>query len=347
MSQLQNGLLSLREGSVPDRDVRLPHRKEFFFALQNSVRIGIALSAGALFLVLAGWPASALALMITANICALSTTMPDPSKAVIGATVSVVLAAASADIVHFYFLTDSQDFVRLAIAIAPTLIVGCLLGVNPKIAGIGTTMNVIFLFLLAPSNPQSFNALTLFSQCTFVAFGLGVVFLASRLVWPISELDKQWAVVTATKKTLAASVTGEKYSLPALSIALASRISDYVAAATGKRRSHPEVLKGLLAANDLSLASAAAYAHLDQGADDPAIRSRLGPLRRALEAGNSRRLYAGARSLLRRMRESEAGLQEALLAAVTDLWSAGLVLQRERRRIRHFAGRGFVSKGDR
>jgi uncharacterized membrane protein YccC len=347
MSQLQNGLLSLREGSVPDRDVRLPHRKEFFFALQNSVRIGIALSAGALFLVLAGWPASALALMITANICALSTTMPDPSKAVIGATVSVVLAAASADIVHFYFLTDSQDFVRLAIAIAPTLIVGCLLGVNPKIAGIGTTMNVIFLFLLAPSNPQSFNALTFFSQCMFVAFGLGVVFLASRLVWPVSELDKQWAVVTATKKTLAASVTGEKYSLPALSIALASRISDYVAAATGKRRSHPEVLKGLLAANDLSLASAAAYAHLDQGADDPAIRSRLGPLRRALEAGNSRRLYAGARSLLRRMRESEAGLQEALLAAVTDLWSAGLVLQRERRRIRHFAGRGFVSKGDR
>jgi uncharacterized membrane protein YccC len=347
MSQLQDGLLSLREGSEPARDVRLPHRKEFFFALQNSVRIGIALSAGALFLVLAGWPASALALMITANICALSTTMPDPSKAVIGATVSVVLAAASADIVHFYFLTDSQDFVRLAIAIAPTLIVGCLLGVNPKIAGIGTTMNVIFLFLLAPSNPQSFNALTLFSQCMFVAFGLGVVFLASRLVWPISELDKQWAVVTATKKTLAASVTGERYSLPALSIALASRISDYVAAATGKRRSHPEVLKGLLAANDLSLASAAAYAHLDQGADDPAIRSRLGPLRRALEAGNSRRLYAGARSLLRRMRESEAGLQEALLAAVTDLWSAGLVLQRERRRIRHFAGRGFVSKGDR
>jgi uncharacterized membrane protein YccC len=347
MSQLQDGLLSLREGSEPARDVRLPHRKEFFFALQNSVRIGIALSAGALFLVLAGWPASALALMITANICALSTTMPDPSKAVIGATVSVVLAAASADIVHFYFLTDSQDFVRLAIAIAPTLIVGCLLGVNPKIAGIGTTMNVIFLFLLAPSNPQSFNALTLFSQCMFVAFGLGVVFLASRLVWPISELDKQWAVVTATKKTLAASVTGERYSLPALSIALASRISDYVAAATGKGRSHPEVLKGLLAANDLSLASAAAYAHLDQGADDPTIRSRLGPLRRALEAGNSRRLYAGARSLLRRMRESEAGLQEALLAAVTDLWSAGLVLQRERRRIRHFAGRGFVSKGDR
>jgi hypothetical protein len=33
------------------------------------------------------------------------------------------------------------------------------------------------------------------------------------------------------------------------------------------------------------------------------------------------------------------------LGAVTDLSSAGLVLERERRRIRHFAGRGFVSKG--
>jgi uncharacterized membrane protein YccC len=346
ISLLEAGLISLREGSEPARDVRLPHRKEFFFALQNAFRIGIALSAGAFFLVLAGWPSSALALMITANVCALSTIMPDPSKAVVAAMVSFVLAAVSADIVHFYFLTDSQDFIRLAIGIAPMMIFGCLLSVSPKIAGIGVTMNNIFLFLLAPSNPQSFNALSFFSQCMFVAFALCVVLLASRLVWPVSERDKQWAVVRATKETLAALVAGKKYSVPALSIALASRIADYVAAATDKHRPHREVLRGLLATNDLSLASATAYAHLEQGSDDPAIRFRLGSLQRALQSGNSRRLYAGARSILRRMQEGEAGLREAPLAAVTDLWSAGLVLERERRRIRHFAGRGFVSKGE-
>jgi len=346
MTQLEDGLLSLREGSEPARDVRLPHRKEFFFALQNAIRIGIAISAGALFLVLAGWPASALALTITAIVCALSTTMPDPSKVVIAAMVSFALAAVSADIVHFYFLTDSQDFIRLAIAIAPTMIFGCLLSVNPKIAGIGVTINTIFVFLLAPSNPQSFNALSFFSQCMFVAFALGVVFLASRLVWPVSELDKQRAVVKSTEETLAASVTGKKYSLPALSIAMASRISDYVAAATVKHRPHPEVLKGLLATNDLSLASASAFAYLEQSSDDPAIRSKLGPLQRALQSGNSRRLYAGARSILRRMQEGKAGLQEALLGAVTDLWSAGLVLERERRRIRYFGGPGFIRGGE-
>ena len=160
MSQLEDELLSVREGRAPARDVRLPHRKEFFFALQNAIRIGVALSAGALFLVLAGWPASALALMITANVCALSTIMPDPSKAVVAAMASFALAAPSAGIVRFYLLTDSQDFIRLAIAIAPMMIFGCLLSVNPKIAGIGVTMNNIFLFLLAPSNPQSFNALS-------------------------------------------------------------------------------------------------------------------------------------------------------------------------------------------
>jgi uncharacterized membrane protein YccC len=345
-TQLEDGLLSVREGREPARDVRLPHRKEFFFALKNAIRIGIAISAGALFLVLAGWPASALALTITAIVCALSTTMPDPSKVVVAAMVSFALAAVSADIVHFYFLTDSQDFIRLAIAIAPTMIFGCLLSVNPKIAGIGVTMNIIFVFLLAPSNPQSFNALSFFSQCMFVAFALGVVFLASRLVWPVSELDKQRAVVRATEETLAASVTGKKYSLPALSIALASRISDYVAAATVKHRPHPEVLKGLLATNDLSLASAAAFVHLEQSSDDPAIRSKLGPLQRALQSGNSRRLYAGARSILRRMQEGDTGLQEALLGAVTDLWSAGLVLEHERRRIRHFGGPGFIRGGE-
>ena len=346
MAQFEDGLLSVREGSEPARDVRLPHRKEFFFALQNAIRVGVAVSAGALFLVLAGWPASAFGLTIAAIVCALSTTMPDPSKALVAAIGSFALAAVSADIVHFYFITDSQDFIRLAIAIAPTIIFGCLLSVNPKLVGIGVMINTMFLFLFAPSNPQTFNALTFFSQCMFVAFALGVLFLASRLVWPVSDLDKQRAVVRATKETLAASVTGNKYSSPALSIALASRIADYVAAATDKHRPHPEVLKGLLATNDLSLASAAAYASLEQSSDDPAIRSRLGPLQRALQSGNSRRLYAGARSILRRMRGGKAGLQDALLAAVTDLWSAGLVLEREWRRIRHFDGRDFIRGGE-
>jgi uncharacterized membrane protein YccC len=344
MAQLEDGLLSVREGSEPARDVRLPNRKEFFFALQNAIRVGIAVSAGSIFLVFAGWPASALGLTIAAIVCALSTTMPDPSKAMVAAVGSFALAAVSADIVHFYFLTDSQDFIRLAIAIAPTMIFGCLLSVNPKIAGIGVMINTMFLFLFAPSNPETFNALSFFSQCMFVAFALGVVFLASRLARPVSNLDKQRAVVRATKETLAASMTGKKYNLPVLSIALASRIADYVAAAADEHRPHPEVLKGLLATNDLSLASAAANARLERSSDDPVIRSRFGPLQRALRSGNGRRLYAGARSILRRMQEGNAGFRRP--CAVTDLWSAGLVLERERRRIRHFDGRGFITGGE-
>jgi len=39
-------------------------------------------------------------------------------------------------------------------------------------------------------------------------------------------------------------------------------------------------------------------------------------------------------------------LLEEPLAAVTDFWSAGLVLDRERRRIRHFDGRGFIRRGE-
>ena len=346
LGQLKDGLLSLREGIAPARDVRLPHRKEFFFALRNAIRIGIAVSAGALFLVFAGWPASVAALTITAMLCALSTTMPDPSRFAIAAMAGFALAAVSADIIRFYFLTDSQDFVRLAIAMAPVMIFGGLLSVNPKIAGIGAMMNTFFVFLLGPSNPQSYNPITFFSECMFVAIALGVVFLASRLVWPVSELDKQRAVIRATEETLVSSISGIKYNLPALSIALASRVSDYVVAASDKHRSHPELLQGLLATNDLSLASAAAYAHLEQTSGDPAISSRLGRLQRALASGNSRRLYAGARSILRRTREGQVELQETFLAAATDFWSAGLVVERERRRMRHICGASCMRKGN-
>ena len=203
-------------------------------------------------------------------------------------------------------------------------------------------MNVLFLDLLAPSNPQSYNSLAFFSGCIFVAFALGVVLVASRLVWPVSELDRQRAVAKATEGTLAASAAGFRFSLPSLSIVLASRISEYVAAGASIGRNRPLVLKGLLAANDLSLATAAAYDHLGHTAG---LLSIYGTLQRALQSGNSRRLYAGARSIIRRMRESQAGLQEGVLAVATDLWSAGLLLEREKERIRHFAGTSFVRKG--
>jgi hypothetical protein len=206
-------------------------------------------------------------------------------------------------------------------------------------------MNVFFLDLLAPSNPQNYNSIDFFSGCIFIAFAIGVVFVASRLIWPVSELDKQRAVVNATEKTLAASVAGFRFSLPSLSIALASRISDYLAAGASIGRVRPIMLKGLLAANDLSLAAAAAYNHLEQRENAAASPSNHVTLQRALQSGNSLRLYAGARCLIRRMRKSQAGPQEGYLDVATDLWSAGLLLERERTRIRHFGASHFVRKG--
>ncbi len=134
------------------------------------------------------------------------------------------------------------------------------------------------------------------------------MFLASRLVWPVSALDKQYAAVRATQKTLTASVAGTEHNLPALEFSLASWIADYVASAAGARRPRREVLKGLLSINELSLAA--------------------------------------ARSILRRMYGREAEAREAPLAAAIDLWSAGLVLEREKRRIRHFCDHGSIKKGE-
>jgi uncharacterized membrane protein YccC len=338
-----DGMLSLREGRPPTRDVRLPATKEFSFAWRNTVRIGVALSAGAIFLVLAAWPASAAALTVTALLCALSTTMPSPSKLALGAILAFPLAATSAGFVQFYVLTESQDFFRLAIAMAPILIFGWLLSARPQIAGIGFIMNIQFLVLLAPSNPQAYNPQSFFSVCIFVAFALCLVFVATRLVWPVSDLDKQQAVVRATKRTLASSLSGDEASSPALDFALAARVADYVGSATPGRRSRPHVLRALLATNDLSLAAASAHLQLEQTSDDPAVRSRIGVLQRVLRSGSSRRLYAAAGSILRHAPARQAASHEPLIAAAADFWATGLVLEDERRLIRHFCDDNLAS----
>ena len=282
------------------------------------------------------------ALTITAILCALSVTMPSPSKFAVAAIVSFVLASVSAGIIRFYVLTESQDLVQLAVAIAPVLISGCLLSVCPAIAGIGLIMNVFFLVLLAPSNPQAYNPLTFYSECMFVAFALAVVFLASP--WCGRCLRS-----TGDARSSGRHGKRSRHPSPARSTACQrSNLvwlpgSDYVASVAGTRQRRREVLKGLLSTNDLSLAAASAHLHLEQSSDDPVIRSRIGPLQRS---GNSRRLCAGARSILRKMHVGQAEARDALLGAATDLWSAGLVLGREKRRIRHFCDHGSVRKGD-
>jgi uncharacterized membrane protein YccC len=331
-----DGMWSLREGRPPARDVRLPGTKEFSFAWRNAFRIGIALSAAAIFLVMSGWPASVAVLTVTAILCALSTTAPAPAKVPIGAMVAFPLAATSAGFVQFYVLTESQDFVRLAIAMAPILIFGCLLSVRPQLTGLGAIMNVEFLVLLSPSNPQPYNPQSFFSECIFVALALVLVFLATLLIWPVSDLDKQHAVIRATKRTLASSLSGDGESSPGLGFALATRVADYIASATGGRGVRPHVLRSLLATNDLSLAVASAHFHLGETSDEQAIRLGTRGLQRVLRSGNSLRLYAAARSILRRARAGQATSPEPLIAAAADLWAAGSVLEGERRSIRHF-----------
>jgi hypothetical protein len=152
----------------------------------------------------------------------------------------------------------------------------------------------------------------------------------------VSDLDKQYAIVRATKQTLAASLSGGQASSPTLGYELAARIADYIGSAARGRGSRPHVLRGLLATNDLSLAAATAHLHLQEISDDPAIRARIGVLQRVVRSGGSLRLYAAARSILRRARGRQASSQESLIVAAADLWAAGLVLEGERRLIRHF-----------
>ena len=276
--------------------------------------------------------------------------MPSPSKFAVAAMVSFALAAASAGIVHFYVLTDSQDFhPTCRLRSRRSMIFGCLLSVSPKIAGIGLIMNIIFLVLLAPSNPQVVQpAHFLFRNACSWHFALGVVFLASRLVWPVSELDKQHAVVRATQETLAASVTGERIQ-PA-SAEYRAGLPDRRLCRVGyrqARRPHPEVLKGLLATNDLSLAC---------GSASPSSGSRARTTRQSAPGlAHCNALFGPATAgdftpapdqFFDACAEGKPGCTRHFWRAATDLWSAGLVLERERRRIRHFADQGLIKKGE-
>jgi len=148
--------------------------------VQNAIPVWDAISAGALFLVIAGWPASALALISqqTCVLCARQCKILGSRGAHGEASRSPAVSAIS---VHFYFLTDlPQDLSGLRIAIAPDDDFWMLAQVNHKSWYRST--RTYFLLLLAPPT-SSVKAIGCVSQlnvrgmprCVFLAYRGGPV----------------------------------------------------------------------------------------------------------------------------------------------------------------------------
>jgi uncharacterized membrane protein YccC len=162
---------------VPDR---LP-------ALVNAGRAFVAVGAVELFWVVTAWPNGARAIVFAAIGTILFAPRADQAyAAAMSFMAGLGLTAAFAAIIGFAVLPNTATFVAFSLAIGLVLV--------PAGAGVAqswqtpmfTAMAAFFCFLLAPTNPMSYDTQEFYNAALATVAGLGAAALSFRLLPPLS-----------------------------------------------------------------------------------------------------------------------------------------------------------------
>jgi uncharacterized membrane protein YccC len=160
-------------------------------ALVNAGRAFVVIGAVTLFWIVTVWPSGALAISFAAIVVILLGTQSD--KAYVAAfffTVGALLAVVLTSIISLAVLPGLgiETFIGFSLVIAPCLVpIGALLARTPQPRqAIFTGMTLLFVPLLNPTNPITYNPLVFYNTALAIVAGSSVAALSFRLLPPLS-----------------------------------------------------------------------------------------------------------------------------------------------------------------
>lgn len=195
------GLLRLR---VPDW---LP-------ALINAGRACVVISAATLFWIVTAWPGgTGLILFSTVIVLLLSPRAHQAYGAAIVFMVGAILDVILAAIVAFAVLPAlaTETFAAFSIVLAFCLVpMGALLVLarQPWQIGMLTAMTLLFVPLLAPTNPVTYDTVQFYNQALAIVAGASTAALSFRLLPPLSPQYSAFRLLALTLRDLRSLATG-------------------------------------------------------------------------------------------------------------------------------------------
>lgn len=332
-----DGLRAISDGHRPLRDVPLPTHRDFPVALRAAFRVAIAFGMSAFLFILAGLPQSSFALVQIAATCALSSVTPDPRAFARGVLFGMPLAGLCAGLVLYGALNGYQGYPLLALAMAPPIFLGCFLSLNPPTFTVGFITLVFFTALMAPSNPQSYDVETFLLNVLLVVLAAVILFLAVRLVLPISKAQHRAFALDSARRDLAEALVGEGGDATARTSLNADRLFQFAGYSSGSGAVRRVALTHAFALAQIEAAAARAHAQMRKLSDAATLHGPIRQARDALASGDPARLEAASRDLLRAAGRESVQIRMSAARAATDLATAARVIGPHRRFLRRLA----------
>ena len=113
-------------------------------AVLTGVRTALAVGVTAAIWVVTAWPSGPIAVIVAASVCSLIASMEQPVTISLALATTILLATVPVFVTLFYLLPRASDFVSMAFALAPLLLMCGFVMAQPKIGPMGQLTAVYF-----------------------------------------------------------------------------------------------------------------------------------------------------------------------------------------------------------
>jgi uncharacterized membrane protein YccC len=209
MSDVRNGLRSVRSGRPPRRDVSLPVHQDYFAVVLNATRVLVAIGIAEVLSVWSGIADTAQALVFTAVFVSLGSIQPDPrgmAKAALLGMPAVIVAGA---IYAFFVFPNIDGYPLFILSLAPLVFVMCWL-IKIGQPGMGLIFGVQTLVLISPANVQTLDPTAFVDIATMLAVAGVAICLSILLIIPVQPAQRRLRLALAVGTTLRKALADER-----------------------------------------------------------------------------------------------------------------------------------------
>ena len=194
---------------APIRGRRRPRIPDWLPPLTNAGRAFVVIVVAELFWIITAWPGGANAITFAAIIVILFAPRAEHAYAIaIGFMIGSVLTVIIVATLLFAVLPNVETFVVFALIIGFVLVpVGTVLALQWQSA-IFTGMVTVFVPLLAPTNPMSYNPQQYYNTALTIIAGVGAGAFSYRLLPPLSPAFRTRRLLALTLRDLRRLATG-------------------------------------------------------------------------------------------------------------------------------------------
>jgi uncharacterized membrane protein YccC len=153
-------------------------------ALLTGVRTALAVAVTAATWVVTAWPSGPTAIVVVASVCSLIASMEQPVTISLALAAAILVASVPVFVTVFYLLPLASDFVSMALALAPLMLMCGFIMAQPKIGALSQLTAVYFTVGSNIDNVMHYDSVVFLNTSVAILFGIAVALVVFATIFP-------------------------------------------------------------------------------------------------------------------------------------------------------------------